>query len=254
MDDYGQGAGDLGSTQRGLYLLGGALLVYQALRSRSFVARLAMAAAGAGLAWSAMQGQGVGSSLQRLGLDTSRLGLGRGSGSGAIRVSKSVVIDRPPGELYAFWRNFENLPRIMQHLEAVRVVDSRRSHWTARGPAGQNVSWEAEVTHDEQDREIAWRSLPGADVDNSGIVRFQPVGDGQSTQIRVEMRYTPPAGPLGAAIARLFGEEPNRQVEDDLQRFKDLMEGPAAPTVAGIAGQAAGTSTGAASQGGVHTM
>lgn len=146
--------------------------------------------------------------------------LHRGEG---IRVEKSVTIHRPRGELFQFWRNFENLPRFMDHLESVTVIDDRRSHWVVRGPAGTRVEWDAEIHNEIPDELIAWRTLPGAEVDHAGSVHFDPSG-GAGTDVRVILRYAPPAGEVGAAAARLFGQDPAQQVEDDLRRFKQVME------------------------------
>jgi uncharacterized membrane protein len=147
--------------------------------------------------------------------------VGRGQG---IKVERSLVIDRPADELYAFWRNFENLPRFMDHLESVTVLTPRRSRWTARAPAGSRVSWDAEINNEIPDRLIAWRSLPGSDVPNAGSVHFTPVRGGARTEVRVVLSYEPPGGRLGAAVAKLFGREPDQQVDEDLRRFKQVME------------------------------
>ncbi|HEX5575893.1 MAG TPA: SRPBCC family protein [Gemmatimonadales bacterium] len=145
----------------------------------------------------------------------------RGEG---IKVEKSVVVNRPAQELYRFWRNFENLPRFMDHLESVTVLDENRSHWVAKAPAGTKVEWDATIHNEIENQLIAWRSLPGADVDNAGSVHFTPSAGGAATEVRVVLSYDPPAGKLGAAVARLFGQEPSKQVEDDLRRFKQVME------------------------------
>lgn len=144
----------------------------------------------------------------------------RGEG---VRVDESLVLNRPRGEVYRFWRNLENLPRFMDHLEAVTVVDQRRSHWTAKGPAGSRVEWDAEIHNEIPNELIAWRSLEGSEVDNAGSVHFMPTENGD-TEVRVVLRYDPPAGKLGAAVARLFGEDPSRQVADDLRRLKQVVE------------------------------
>lgn len=140
-------------------------------------------------------------------------------------VNKSVTIHRPALELYTFWRNFENLPHFMNNVESVQVeAGGWRSHWKVSAPAGTSVEWDAEIIDDQPGHHISWQSLEHADVKNSGIVYFEPLDDGRSTVVRVEMQYDPPAGALGVAIAKLFGEEPEIQVEEDLQRFKHLME------------------------------
>jgi uncharacterized membrane protein len=145
--------------------------------------------------------------------------LGPGEG---IRVEQTVRVSRAPGELYRFWRKLENLPRFMDHLESVQVLDDQRSHWVARGPAGTRVEWDAVIHNEIPDQLLAWRSLPGSEVDHAGSVHFEP--DGEGTAVRVILRYDPPAGKLGAAMARLFGEDPDTQVADDLRRLKQLME------------------------------
>jgi len=144
-----------------------------------------------------------------------------------IKVEKSVVIRKPPEVLYHFWRNFENLPEIMDHLKSVTVLDGRRSHWVAKAPAGTTVEWDAEIIKDLQNELISWKSLEGADVDNTGSVHFDRVPEG--TQVRVMIQYNPPGGKVGAAFAKLFGEEPSQQIEEDLNRFKAFMEGTETP-------------------------
>lgn len=145
-------------------------------------------------------------------------------GAGAIRVAQSVTINRSPEELYRFWRDFQNLPRFMKHLESVRVTGDRRSHWVAKAPAGAPVEWDAEITEDRPNELIAWRSLEGADVDNVGSVRFERALGGRGSIVRVEMRYSPPAGVVGATVAKLLGEDPEWQIKDDLRRFKQVVE------------------------------
>jgi uncharacterized membrane protein len=139
-----------------------------------------------------------------------------------IKVEKSVTIKRSPEELYKFWRNFENLPRFMNHLEAVHVTGPGRSHWVAKGPAGRSVEWDAEIYNEKEGELIAWRTLEGSEVASAGSVRFEPVAGG--TLVRVTLKYDPPGGKLGALVARLFGENPERQIDEDLGRFKQLME------------------------------
>ncbi|MGH9834964.1 MAG: SRPBCC family protein [Blastocatellia bacterium] len=140
-----------------------------------------------------------------------------------IRVEKSVIISRKPEELYHFWRNFENLPQIMNHLAEVRVISPARSHWVAKAPAGITVEWDAEITNDAQNELIAWRSLEGSEVPNAGSVRFLYFAEGE-TEVRVALEYNPPGGRLGAWIAGLLGEDPEHQITDDLARFKLMME------------------------------
>ena len=145
------------------------------------------------------------------------------SGSG-IKVKSAMTVGRPVSEVYGFWRNFENLPRFMSHLESVEVLDGRRSHWSALGPAGMRLEWDAETVEDRPDELISWRSLPGGQVDTAGFVRFRPAPGDRGTEIVVEMRYDPPGGVVGAIIAKLFGESGQEVVTRDLQAFKNVLE------------------------------
>jgi uncharacterized membrane protein len=139
------------------------------------------------------------------------------------KVEHSVIINRAPAELYGFWRNFENLPRFMNHLESVKRFGGNRSHWVAKGPVGKTVEWDAEVYNEKEGEMIAWRTLEGSQVASAGSVHFEPAGEG-ATNVRVNLKYDPPGGKLGSLVARLFGENPQRQVEEDLARFKEIME------------------------------
>jgi uncharacterized membrane protein len=153
--------------------------------------------------------------------------------SRGIKVEKSVSINKSPAELYSFWRNFENLPRFMNHLESVKSTGDNRSHWVANAPAGTTVEWDAEVYNEKENELIAWRSLEGSQVDNAGSVHFEPATGGRGTTLRVSLKYDPPGGFIGATIARLFGENPEQQIEEDLRRFKQLMETGETATIAG---------------------
>jgi uncharacterized membrane protein len=154
-------------------------------------------------------------------------------GGQGFKVEKSVTINKSPAELYSFWRNFENLPRFMNHLEAVQDAGGNRSHWVAKAPAGGTVAWDAEIYNEKENELIAWRSLEGADVDNAGSVRFESDPAGRGTIVRVTLKYDPPGGTLGKLVAKLFGEAPDQQVEEDLRRFKQLMEAGETPTIEG---------------------
>ena len=144
--------------------------------------------------------------------------------SNRVRIERVTTINKPVHEVYAFWREFQNFPRFMRHLESVEVMGERRSRWRAKAPAGQSVEWDAEILEDREDEWIAWRSLPGSQVENSGSVRFSPAPGARGTEVRVQLQYSPPAGRVGRGIAWLFGEEPEQQIHDDLHRFKQLME------------------------------
>jgi len=143
--------------------------------------------------------------------------------SGKAHVTHSITINRSVSDLYHFWRNFENLPVFMKHLESVSSIDETRSHWKSKAPMGYTVEWDAEVTSEIENKRIGWRSLEGADIANSGVVEFLPTED-RGTILKVVMTYEAPAGRLGSLAAKLFGEEPGQQVAEDLRRFKSLME------------------------------
>ena len=141
-----------------------------------------------------------------------------------VRIERVTTVNKPLHEVYQFWRRFENFPRFMRHLESVEKLDDRRSRWRATAPAGQTVEWEAELIEDRPDEWIAWRSIAGSQIENSGSVRFAPAPGARGTEVRVQLQYSPPAGALGRGIAWLFGHEPDQQIHHDLRRFKQLME------------------------------
>ena len=143
---------------------------------------------------------------------------------GLIRVKKSITVVSPPEQVYAFWRNFENFPQFMRHLESVTDIGGNRSHWVAKGPAGKQVQWEAQTTADVANDHISWRSVEGSEVYNAGTVSFRRAPGNRGTEVRVELEYDPPFGKLGSKVAMLFREEPGQQVMDDLRHFKQVME------------------------------
>jgi uncharacterized membrane protein len=161
----------------------------------------------------------------------------------ALRVERSVTINRSPADLYAFWHNFEQLPQFMNHLKEVRVIGNNLTHWVAKGPLNADVEWDAETINDKPNELIAWKSIEGSDIYTAGSVRFQPSPGNRGTMVRVTFQYEPPAGKLGAAVAKLFGEDPAKQVNVDLRRFKQLMEtGEIARTEGQSSGRLTGTS------------
>jgi uncharacterized membrane protein len=147
-----------------------------------------------------------------------------GEGMTKIEVKDWITVNRPVAEVFAYWHDVENFPRFMAHLQSVKSLGSGRSRWRAAGPAGVEVEWDAEVSGERIDEFIAWRSVAGATVENSGEVEFRPAPGGRGTEIRVRLTYDPPAGKLGVAVAKLFGEAPHQQVRDDLRRFKQILE------------------------------
>ena len=214
---------DMGKTQRLVSGLAGVALLVLTLRKKRLRPLLFPIATGLlAKAFTGQKGKRDGGRLERQDDRVSPVAsVGRGQG---IKVEESVTINRPVLEVYRFWRNFENLPRFMDHLESVTVIDETRSHWVAKGPVGTRIEWDAVIHNELDDELIAWRSLPGSEVNNAGSVHFTPTADATGTDVRVVLSYEPPAGKLGAAVARLLGEEPSKQVADDLRRLKQVMD------------------------------
>ncbi len=217
---------NVGERERWASLVGGGSLVAFGLAKRDLTG-FALAAIGGGLMLRGATGHC--DVYEAIGVNTS--GRGKAPGTGrrtsvpyelGIRVDHSIVVRKPVAEVYRFWRNLENLPRFMNHLKSIEVRTDKKSHWTAMGPAGINVEWDAEIINEEPERLIGWRSLEGSEVDNAGSVRFEPEAGG--TKVSVSLQYNPPAGSLGAVVAKLFGEDPKKQVREDMARFRELLE------------------------------
>ncbi|MBD2076161.1 SRPBCC family protein [Phormidium sp. FACHB-592] len=202
-----------GDTERWASIIGGGAMVLFGLQQRSLRGVLT-AIAGGSLAYHGAQGE---KSLPTVVTDA--VGLNK-----VIRAERTVTINKPAAELYAYWHDFANLPTFMRHVQSVTVMDMRRSHWVAKAPMGQSIEWDADIIDDRPNELIAWASIEGADVDNSGFVRFKPAPGNRGTEVKVVIEYNPPGGVLGSALAKLFGEEPEQQIGDELNRFKQLME------------------------------
>jgi uncharacterized membrane protein len=144
--------------------------------------------------------------------------------SAPMELRSTTTVTGPPDKVYGFWRRIDQLPTFMAHLEEVRVTGDRRSHWRAAAPFGRDVEWDAETTDDVPGRRIAWRSTEGADIPNSGEVRFEPAPGGRGTEVHVTLIYEIPGGAVGKAVAKYLGEEPSQQLDDDLRRFKQIFE------------------------------
>jgi uncharacterized membrane protein len=148
-----------------------------------------------------------------------------GDRPGPLELTASTTVNKSPDEVFAFWRNLEQLPRFMLHLQSVDDLGGNRSRWRANAPLRRRtVQWDAEITSEEPGRRISWQSLPGADVANAGTVHFAPAPDGHGTEVKVVLHYNVPGGRAGRAVARLLGEEPTQQVRDDLRRLKQVLE------------------------------
>lgn len=228
-DDQGRkteapaGPMNVGTSERILSLLGGAALVGLGVRQRTLPGLLG-AALGSVLVWRGYSGHCP--AYAALGVNTAdRPAAAPGDYfTHGIHVEESVTVSKSPEECFAFWRNFENLPRFMYYLDSVRCESDNRSHWKVKAPAGTDVEWDAEIINEEPSQLIAWRSLGNAEVDNAGSVRFLPAPGDRGTEVKVVIDYIPPAGRFGQIIAKIFARDPQMQVREDLRRFKQIME------------------------------
>jgi len=190
--------------------------------SRWSVGGLLLAAIGGALVHRGMSGHCY--AYDALGINTRERNTCAGvRGADGIKVTQSLTIGRSPAEVYQFWRRLENLPRFMKHVKTVEPIDEVQSRWVVKGPAGSQVEWTAKILADRENEVISWESLPGAEVQNAGSVWFEPAENG-GTEVKVILRYYPPTGRLGAAVAELLGEAPDQQLAEDLQRLKETLE------------------------------
>lgn len=214
----------MSSQERLLYgLAGGALVAFGAfgIRRHSLLGG-SVALAGADLLTKGATGHHL---HEALGLANGRTGrASRIPHQLGVRVERAILVNAGPDKAYEFVRNLENLPRFMEHLKQVNVISERRSHWVVKAPAGTQVEWDAEIITDLPGELLAWRSVNNPDVENAGSIHFERAPRDRGTIIRVEMQYMPPAGVIGAAVAKLFGEEPEQQLKADLQRLKQIVE------------------------------
>lgn len=144
----------------------------------------------------------------------------------AVEINRTVIVQAPREEVYAFWRKLENLPRFMDHLAEVQQIDQRHSHWEAKIPAGlgATISWDAEIVQEVANERLLWRSLPGSTIDNAGEVHFRNSPDGRGTEVHAIIAYRPPAGEIGKAVAGWLNPTLSNMVKDDMRRFKELVE------------------------------
>lgn len=145
-------------------------------------------------------------------------------GNAGVIVDESVTIKQPVEMLYRFWRNLENLPRVMRHLDSVERITDTLSRWRAKGPANTSVEWNAEIINEVANKLIAWQSIEGSDVVSAGSVNFHDLGAGRGTRVRVRLQYNPPGGKVGAAIVKLVGSDAATEIREDLQQFKHMVE------------------------------
>jgi uncharacterized membrane protein len=191
-------------------LIGGAIAAYGL--SRRSKSGLAVAAAGGAVAYT---------------------GFNREANPTRDFARSSVLINKNANDLYRFWRNFENLPRFMHHLESVTNLDGDRSRWVAVGPANRRVEWTAEIVSETPDRLLVWRSIKDSPVMVDGSIEFREAESGRGTIVDAVIQYRTPAGTFGGAVAKIFGKDPAFLMEQDLRRFKALMETGEIPTTEG---------------------
>jgi uncharacterized membrane protein len=225
--------------ERWISVIFGSALAAYGLKKRN-AAGVVLGGLGAALVWRGASGicpvyKAAGfSTAEESAHDDDHISVPYGKG---VRVEKSVTVNVPPEQVYTFWRNFENLPRFMHNLERVEVHDTKRSKWVAKGPAGSAVQWEAEIINEIPNELIGWRSVDESTVDNAGSVHFKAATAGRGTEVKVVLRYDPPAGRFGARISRVLGEDPAINVQEDLRRLKMILE---TGEIATIEGQPSG--------------
>jgi uncharacterized membrane protein len=212
---------NVGGAERALSAAAGFGLALAGIR-RGRLPGLILTALGGGLLWRGLSGRCQ--MYAALGLNTAEHNPATAvPAQQGYKVEKTITVRKPPSELYRFWRRLENLPQVMQHLKNVETVDEQLSHWKAEGAFGADVEWDAEILNERENEMIAWRSLPGGDIDTAGSVHFKPLGN-SGTEVTLSMKYNPPAGKIGARIASIFGEDLEAKLDEDLRRFKQVME------------------------------
>ena len=214
---------NVGDTERWASVAAGGALALLGLR-RPSIGGAVIALAGGALVYRGITGHCM--TYQLLGVNTAvehNRAIGVRAQHG-VKVERSLQINRPADELFRYWRKLENLPKIMDHLVSVSELDGKRSHWVAKGLLGSTVEWDAEIHNEREGELIAWRSLPGAQVDTAGSVHFEQSENGRGTTVRVSLKYDPPGGKVGATIAQLLCDGVEQHLHEDLQRFKQAME------------------------------
>ncbi len=212
--------GNVGAVERLASVAVGSALLLWGVKRRGIVPTLlggAILYRGAGGQCALYQATGINTA----GVKRPETSVGHGQG---IKVIGSIIIDRPAGELYRYWRDLDNLPKFMSQIDSIESSGNGHSHWVLKPVAGKKISWDAEIINDVNGELIAWRSLPGADIDHAGSVHFEPAPGGRGILVKVTTEYRPPAGKLGAVAAKLFGVAPAQVVKSDLRRFKQLVE------------------------------
>lgn len=230
--EYEDGRVNVGEMERLLSVIGGGALVLYGLR-RS-LGHLALILGGSALVYRGLTGHCK--VYQRLGVNTAETN----TTPDGVSLEATITVHKPVAEVYDFWRHLENHPRFVTYLQSVQNLGETRSHWIAEGPLRSRMEWDAEIVEERQNALLAWRSLPGADLENTGTVRFRALPNQRGTEVWVRMQYAPPGGSAGAALGRLMQSFTERQLQEDLRRFKQILE---AGEVATTAQQSSGRSS-----------
>ncbi len=217
---------NVGNTERMLSMAGGGLAMLSGLR-RGGAAGLLLSGLGAALLYRGASGYCPINA--RIGRNTTELGRSRRHNE-PVHLHAGMTIDKPAAELYQYWLNVENMPRVMSFLERVESRGGDRSHWVARLPGGRTVEWDSEITAKEDNRRIAWRSIEPSDLSSKGEIRFRPAPDGRGTEVELDMSYQPPGGAIGSALGHFMRGMSRMKVQEDLRRFKRIMETGEVPT------------------------
>jgi uncharacterized membrane protein len=219
---------NVGNTERLLSGIVGGGLLLRSVRGRSGIISGLTALMGIALLQRAATGycpayNAIGVTTRNAS-DTSSLGRPKIKTDRALKIEQSIIIQRSPRDLYRFWRQVDNLPKVMSHIRSVEAINDYRSHWIVDTlPGAPTIEWDAEIINEVENERIGWKTLQGALVEHAGSVVFEPL-EKKSTMLTVTLQYDPPGGPLGAAIAHLFGQDPAKKIGDDLLRFKEAME------------------------------
>lgn len=215
---------NIASTERIASVTGGLALVLYGLSRRS-LSGLFFALLGGAFIYRGSSGRCE--LYSKLGVNTALPGAERGvHGNKGIKVERAIHVQRAPADVFRFWRKLENLPRFMPHLESVEEKSDRLSHWIVKGPLDSRVEWDAEIINEHPGSMISWQSLPGATVQSAGTVRFDEEDGG--ARVSVNLQYYPAGGAVGAKIAQILGDSPEKQIDQDLAQFKELIEKEAA--------------------------
>jgi uncharacterized membrane protein len=214
---------NVGNVERWLSIIGGGVLALYGLR-RS-LGNLALIAGGGALIYRGLTGHCA--VYEALQLSTTSADKGPG-----ITLEAAITVHKPAADVYRFWRHLENHPRFISHLKSVVSIGDTRSRWVAKTPMQQPIVWDAEIVEERENALLSWRSMPGADIENAGTVRFREMPNGRGTEVRLRLEYSPPGGRAGWVGARLFKSLTAQQLQEDLRRCKQIIEAGEAPTVA----------------------